>query len=68
MPSYGITNLRVGLRTASWTAALFVDNATNNQVLLDPLPQINLAIPQFTRYIVNQPITYGLDVSYSFGQ
>ena len=68
LPSYGITNLRVGLRTASWTAALFVDNATNNQVLLDPLPQINLAIPQFTRYIVNQPITYGLDVSYSFGQ
>jgi iron complex outermembrane receptor protein len=68
LPSYGIVNLRAGLRTDRWSAALFVDNATNNQVLLDPLPQINLAIPQFTRYIVNQPITYGLDVSYSFGQ
>lgn len=68
LPSYGITNLRVGVRTASWTAALFVDNATDNQVLLDPLPQINLAIPQFTRYIVNQPVTYGLDVSYRFGK
>jgi iron complex outermembrane recepter protein len=67
LPSYGIVNLRVGLRTDRWSAALFVDNATNNQVLLDPLPQINLAIPQFTRYIVNQPVTYGLDVSYSFG-
>jgi hypothetical protein len=37
-------------------------------VLLDPLPQINLAIPQFTRYIVNQPVTYGLDVTYKFGK
>ena len=68
LPSYGIVNLRVGLRTASWTAALFVNNAFNKQTLLDPLPQINLAIPQFTRYIVNQPITYGLDVSYKFGK
>jgi iron complex outermembrane recepter protein len=66
LPSYGILNLRAGVRTSSWTAALFVDNATDNQVLLDPLPQINLAIPQFTRYIVNQPVTYGLDVSYNF--
>jgi len=67
LPSYGILNLRAGVRSASWSVALFVDNATNNQVLLDPLPQINLAIPQYTRYIVNQPVTYGLDVSYSFG-
>lgn len=66
LPSYGIVNLRLGVRTDSWTAAVFVDNATNNKVLLDPLPQINLAIPQFTRYIVNQPVTYGLDVTYNF--
>ena len=68
LPSYGIVNLRAGLRTDRWTAALFVDNATNKQVLLDPLPQINLAIPQFTRYIVNQPVTFGLDVTYKFGK
>ncbi|MGH8318831.1 MAG: TonB-dependent receptor [Steroidobacteraceae bacterium] len=68
LPSYGILNLRAGVRTASWSAALFIDNATNNQVLLDPLPQINIAIPQFTRFIVNQPITYGLDVTYNFGR
>jgi iron complex outermembrane recepter protein len=66
LPSYGIVNLRLGVRTDNWTAAVFVDNATNKQVLLDPLPQINLAIPQFTRYIVNQPVTYGLDVTYNF--
>ena len=68
LPSYGILNLRAGVRTDRWSAALFVDNATNKQVLLDPLPQINLAIPQFTRYIVNQPVTYGLDVTYKFGK
>jgi len=67
LQSYGILNLRAGLRTDRWSMALFVDNATNNQVLLDPQPQINLAIPQFTRYIVNQPVTYGLDVTYNFG-
>jgi outer membrane receptor protein involved in Fe transport len=68
LPSYGILNLRAGLRTDKWSLAVFANNATNNQVLLDPLPQINLAIPQFTRYIVNQPVTYGLDVSYNFGK
>jgi len=68
LPSYGILDLRAGIRTDNWTVAAFVDNATNNQVLLDPLPQINLAIPQFTRYIVNQPVTYGLDVTYKFAR
>ncbi len=68
LPAYGIVNLRAGLRTARWSVALFVNNATDKQVLLDPLPQINLAIPQFTRYIVNQPVTYGMDVSYNFGK
>ena len=67
LQSYGIVNLRAGLRSDRWTVALFVNNAANKQVLLDPLPQINLAIPQFTRYIVNQPITYGMDVTYNFG-
>jgi outer membrane receptor protein involved in Fe transport len=68
LPSYGILNLRAGIRTDKWSVAAFVDNAANNQVLLDPLPQINLAIPQYTRYIVNQPVTYGLDVTYNFGK
>ena len=68
LPSYGIVNLRLGVRTSSWSAAVFVNNATNNQVLLDPLPQIDVAIPEFTRYIVNQPVTYGLDVTYNLGK
>ncbi|MFZ0497674.1 MAG: TonB-dependent receptor [Steroidobacteraceae bacterium] len=68
LQSYGILDLRAGIRADRWSLAFFVDNAANNQVLLDPLPQINLASPQFTRYIVNQPVTYGMDVTYNFGK
>jgi iron complex outermembrane recepter protein len=68
LQSYGILDLRAGVRADRWSLAFFVDNAANNHVLLDPLPQINLASPQFTRYIVNQPVTYGMDVTYNFGK
>jgi outer membrane receptor protein involved in Fe transport len=68
LQSYGILDLRAGIRADRWSLALFVDNAANNHVLLDPLPQINLASPQFTRYTVNQPVTYGMDVTYNFGK
>jgi iron complex outermembrane recepter protein len=68
LQSYGILDLRAGIRGDRWTLAFFADNVANNNVLLDPLPQINLASPQFTRYIVNQPVTYGMDVTYNFGK
>jgi hypothetical protein len=35
-------------------------------VLLDPQPQIALQTQAFERYILNQPLTAGLDVSYAF--
>jgi outer membrane receptor protein involved in Fe transport len=68
LQSYGILDLRAGIRADRWSLAFFMDNADNNRVLLDPLPQINLASPQFTRYTVNQPVTYGMDVTYNFGK
>ena len=68
LPSYGLANLRVGIRSENWTATLFVNNLFNKETLLDTQPQINLQSAAFTRYIVNQPITYGLDVSYSLGR
>ena len=68
LQSYGILDLRAGIRADRWSVAFFVDNAANNHVLLDPLPQINLAMPEYTRYTVNQPVTYGMDVSYNFGK
>ncbi len=68
LPSYGLANLRVGIKSDDWTASLFVNNLFNKVALLDTQPQINLQSAAFTRYIVNQPLTYGLDVSYKFGR
>lgn len=71
LPAYSIANLRFGLggeRNGGdrWTATLFVNNFTNNRVLLDPQPQIALQTAAYARYIINQPLTVGVDVSYQF--
>jgi outer membrane receptor protein involved in Fe transport len=71
LPAYSIANFRFGVSGVRhggnrWTAALFVDNFTNNIVLLDPQPQITLQTSAFTRYVVSQPLTAGIDVSYQF--
>ena len=65
--SYGLTNLRVGIKSDDWTVSLFANNLFNKETLLDTQPQINLQSAAFTRYIVNQPRTIGLDLSYKFG-
>ena len=68
LPSYGLANLRVGVKSADdWTVSLFVNNLADKETLLDTQPQINLQSAAFTRYIVNQPRTVGVDVSYKFG-
>jgi outer membrane receptor protein involved in Fe transport len=68
LPSYGLTNLRVGVKSEDWTFNLFANNLFNEQTLLDTQPQINLQSAAFTRYIVNQPRTVGIDLSYKFGR
>jgi iron complex outermembrane receptor protein len=67
LPSYGLANLRVGVKSDDWTASVFANNLFNKETLLDTQPQINLQSAAFTRYIVNQPRTIGLDLSYKFG-
>jgi outer membrane receptor protein involved in Fe transport len=67
LPSYGLANLRVGIKSDDWTVSFFADNLFNKETLLDTQPQINLQSAAFTRYIVNQPRTLGLDLSYKFG-
>lgn len=71
MPAYSIANLRLGIRGERnngdrWTVTLFAKNLTNNIVLLDPQPQISLQDGAFSRYVVSQPLTAGIDVSYEF--
>lgn len=69
--AYSIANLRFGIRGegkegSEWSAALFVNNFTNSLALLDPQPQLSLQNAAFMRYVVSQPLTAGLDVSYRF--
>lgn len=71
LPAYGVGNVRFGIRGERnggdrWTAALFVNNFTNKHVLLDPQPQIALQTAAYERYVISQPLTAGLDVSYGF--
>jgi len=66
LPSYDLANLRVGLRGIRWTAALFVDNVTDKEALLDPEPQIALQTAAYARYTVTRPRTIGVDLTYRF--
>jgi iron complex outermembrane receptor protein len=71
MPAYSIANLRLGMRGERdngdhWIATLFVNNLTNNIVLIDPQPQISLQDGAFSRYVVSQPLIAGIDISYTF--
>jgi iron complex outermembrane recepter protein len=66
LPSYALMNLRFGAAADQWTAALFINNVTNKEALLDPQPQINLQMAAFARYLVNQPRTIGVDLTYKF--
>jgi outer membrane receptor protein involved in Fe transport len=71
LPAYSLTNLRLGTMGSrdngdTWTATLFVNNLTNNAVLLDPQPQLGLQTQAYTRFTITRPLTAGIDVAYHF--
>ena len=71
LPAYNIANLRFGVKDQRsngdrWSVTLFVNNLTNKIVLLDPQPQLSLLTQAFDRYVLSQPLTAGIDVSYQF--
>jgi iron complex outermembrane recepter protein len=66
LPSYAIANLRLGVGGSAWSAYMFVNNFTNTKALVDPEPQIAVQINSYVRYLVNRPLTGGIDVSYKF--
>ncbi|MBV8341374.1 MAG: TonB-dependent receptor, partial [Gammaproteobacteria bacterium] len=66
LPAYGLLNARLGLAADRWTATVYVNNLTNKQALLDPQPQIDLQSVAFVRYLVNRPLTAGLDLTFRF--
>jgi len=51
LPSRDLTNIRLGLKTHTWSAVLFVDNVFNWQVPMEYLNLIALTAPlQQNRY------------------
>jgi len=66
LPAYGFLNARLGFAGSQWTASLYVNNLTNKEALLDPQPQIDLQTNAFVRYLVNRPLTAGLDFTFKF--
>jgi iron complex outermembrane recepter protein len=66
LPAYYFLNARLGFAADQWSASLYVNNLTNKEALLDPQPQIDLQTNAFVRYLVNRPITAGLDFTYKF--
>jgi iron complex outermembrane receptor protein len=68
LPAYDLTNLRAGVEGRNWTAVLFANNVTNRLALLSNSPAINVNVPTFNRTAVEQPLTFGIDLSYRMGR
>jgi outer membrane receptor protein involved in Fe transport len=67
LPAYSISNARLTLAHASWSANLFVDNLTNKVALTSANnTSFQFNIPQVVRYGTNQPRTFGTQVNYKF--
>jgi iron complex outermembrane receptor protein len=67
VPSYDLTNIRVGIQSATgWGASLFANNLFNKQAYLENMLQESLPNAAFNRIITNQPLTAGVDITYRF--
>jgi iron complex outermembrane receptor protein len=64
LPAYSLLNLRVGASRASWEAALFLNNVTDERALLA------LDRERGTRarvgYLTNQPRTLGINLTFNY--
>ncbi len=64
MPAYNLINLRFGVNLASWDAALFINNLTDERALL----ALDRERGTFARvgYLTNQPRTVGVTVGFNY--
>jgi iron complex outermembrane receptor protein len=64
LPSYTLANLRFGLKTSRWQAALYVNNVTDKSAVL----ALDYERGRSARvgYLTNQPRTFGIYGSHSF--
>jgi len=67
LPSYDITNLRVGVNSEDgWGVTGFITNLTNKHAYLENVAQLTLPNASYNRVATNQPRTIGVDVTYHF--
>ncbi len=66
LPAYSPINLRISVSDTKWTAALFVNNASNTRAYLSDSTSLSLNLPTFNRIATNQPVTAGMHLSYHF--
>jgi outer membrane receptor protein involved in Fe transport len=64
IPSYDLTNLRLGLAGNKWSATMFANNLFNKLAQISNAYQINVGIASFQRATVAQPRTIGVELSY----
>jgi len=64
VPSYDLTNLRLGLAGSKWSATLFANNLFNKLAQVSNAYQINVGIATFQRATVAQPLTIGIELNY----
>jgi iron complex outermembrane recepter protein len=68
LPSYDLTQIRVGVEGDRWSAVLFANNVLNKQTILNNVQQISINLPTYNRATVSQPLTVGIDLNYHFGR
>jgi outer membrane receptor protein involved in Fe transport len=66
LPGYDLVDLRAGIATSAWSAFFFIDNLTNKLALLSNTGALSANVPIFNRVTVNQPRTFGVDLSYRY--
>jgi len=65
LPSYDLTNLRIGLESShGWSVNAFVTNLTNRHAALENMFQETEPSAAFSRVMSNQPFTMGINLSY----
>jgi iron complex outermembrane receptor protein len=64
LPSYDLTNFRVGLGSDAWTASLFANNLTDKHAYLENVAELGLPNAAYNRVATNQPRTIGIDLTY----
>jgi outer membrane receptor protein involved in Fe transport len=64
---YNLVGLRAGIERDALSAYLFIDNLTNKHAELSTnTTSLSWIVPSVTRVATNQPLTAGIDVTYSF--